>query len=103
MRQIVTPVFAVLSAIGLLAATSLPASAQSGSRSYLVRPENSRLAVLDNEANAAGGATPLVSLDKVDRFDCSRPKHRHPRETKSQEYDATTEDRGTCTDGGNCC
>ena len=34
MRRIVTPVFAVLSAIGLLAATSLPASAQSGSRSY---------------------------------------------------------------------
>ncbi len=34
MGRIVTPVFAALSAIGLLAATSLPASAQSGSRSY---------------------------------------------------------------------
>ncbi len=33
---------------------------------YLVRPENSRLAVLDNETHAAGGATLLVSLDKVD-------------------------------------
>ncbi len=32
MRRIVRPVLAVLSAIGLLAATSLPASAQSGSR-----------------------------------------------------------------------
>ncbi len=44
-----------------------------------------------------------VALDKATRFDCSRPKQRHPRETKGQEYDATTEDRGTCTDGGNCC
>jgi len=34
MRQFVKPVFAALSTIGLLAATSLPASAQSGSRSY---------------------------------------------------------------------
>ena len=33
---------------------------------YLVRPESSRQAVLDNEAHAAGGATQLVSLDKVD-------------------------------------
>ncbi len=44
-----------------------------------------------------------VPLDEATAFDCSRPKHRHPRETKGREYDATTEDRGTCTDGGNCC
>ncbi|MHC4400215.1 MAG: methyltransferase domain-containing protein [Planctomycetota bacterium] len=44
-----------------------------------------------------------VPLEKAERFDCSRPKHRHPRETKGQEYDATTEARGTCTDSGNCC
>ena len=45
-----------------------------------------------------------VSLERAERFDCSRPKHRHPRETKGQEYDATTEARGTGTDsGGNCC
>lgn len=44
-----------------------------------------------------------VPLEKAERFDCSRPKHRHPRETKGQDYDATTEARGTCTDGGNCC
>ncbi len=34
MRQVVKPVLAVLSTLGLLVATSLPASAQSGSRSY---------------------------------------------------------------------
>lgn len=45
-------------------------------------------------------AAPLATAE---RFDCSRPKHRHPRETKGQEYDATTESRGTCTDSGNCC
>ncbi len=44
-----------------------------------------------------------VALDEATRFDCSRPKHRHSRETKGQEYDATSEGRGTCTDGGNCC
>lgn len=44
-----------------------------------------------------------VPLEEAGRFDCSRPKHRHPRETKGQEYDATTETRGTCTDSGNCC
>jgi len=44
-----------------------------------------------------------VPLEKAERFDCSRPKHRHPRETKGQEYDVTTEARSTCTDSGNCC
>jgi arsenite methyltransferase len=44
-----------------------------------------------------------VPLETAARFDCSRPRHRHPRETKGQEYDATTEARGTCTDSGNCC
>jgi SAM-dependent methyltransferase len=44
-----------------------------------------------------------LPLEKAERFDCSRPKHRHPRETKGLEYDATTEARGTCTEGGDCC
>ena len=43
-----------------------------------------------------------VPLEKACRFDGSRPKHRRPRETKGQEYDATSEP-GTCTDGGDCC
>ncbi|NQT39992.1 MAG: methyltransferase, partial [Planctomycetes bacterium] len=44
-----------------------------------------------------------VALNEATRFDCSRPRHRHPRETKGQDFDATTEDGGTCTDGGDCC
>lgn len=44
-----------------------------------------------------------VPLEDAEQFDCSRPTHRHPRETKGQQYDVTTEARGTCTDGGNCC
>ena len=44
-----------------------------------------------------------VPLDQAGPFDCSRPQHRHPRETKGQDYDATVESAGICTDGGNCC
>ena len=45
-----------------------------------------------------------VPLESATRFDRSRPKHRHPRETKGLEYDATTQSHGTCTDsGGSCC
>jgi arsenite methyltransferase len=44
-----------------------------------------------------------VAPGEAPPFDCSRPKLRHPRETKGQEYDVTTEDSGTCTDGGDCC
>jgi ubiquinone/menaquinone biosynthesis C-methylase UbiE len=45
-----------------------------------------------------------VPLESATRFDCSRPKHRHARETKGLEYDATTQSHGTCTDsGGSCC
>lgn len=43
-----------------------------------------------------------VPADEARPFDCSRPRHRHPRETKGQEYDATTE-ASICTDGVNCC
>jgi len=44
-----------------------------------------------------------VPLEEAGRFDCRRPQQRHPRETKGQQYDATTEAGGTCTDSGNCC
>ncbi|MFV1968785.1 MAG: methyltransferase domain-containing protein [Pirellulaceae bacterium] len=45
-----------------------------------------------------------VPLESAERFDCSRLTHRHPRETKGQAYDVTTEAGGTCTDsGGSCC
>ncbi len=37
-------------------------------------------------------------------FDCARPTLRHPRETKGQEYDATSAGASCCgTDGGSCC
>ncbi|MGB9619252.1 MAG: methyltransferase domain-containing protein [Armatimonadota bacterium] len=36
-------------------------------------------------------------------FDCNRPRLRHPRETKGDNYHVTTETSGTCTDGGKCC
>ncbi len=44
-----------------------------------------------------------VPLEDAPPFDCGRSRHRHPRETKGQEYDVTSESGGTCTDGGDCC
>lgn len=45
-----------------------------------------------------------VPLETAERFDCRRAERRHPRETKGQQYDVTSESRGTCTDsGGSCC
>lgn len=45
-----------------------------------------------------------VRPETAERFEGSRPKHRHPRETKGLEYDVTSEAQGTCTEsGGNCC
>lgn len=47
---------------------------------------------------------PLVDipLEKAKPFDCSRTSRRHPRETKGQDYKATTE-ASQCCDGGSCC
>jgi ubiquinone/menaquinone biosynthesis C-methylase UbiE len=42
---------------------------------------------------------PLVAAQP---FDCSRTARRHPKETKGQDYKATTE-ASTCCDGGACC
>jgi arsenite methyltransferase len=36
-------------------------------------------------------------------FDCSRTSLRHPKETKGQNYDVTTESNSKCCDGGSCC
>jgi arsenite methyltransferase len=44
-----------------------------------------------------------VPLAKGKPFDCSRTALRHPKETKGQDYDATTEANGKCCDGGSCC
>jgi ubiquinone/menaquinone biosynthesis C-methylase UbiE len=48
---------------------------------------------------------PIVHVPLADAqpFDCSRTALRHPKETKGQDYDATTEANGKCCDGGSCC
>jgi ubiquinone/menaquinone biosynthesis C-methylase UbiE len=44
-----------------------------------------------------------VPLDQAKPFDCSRTSLRHPKETKGQDYDVTTEANSKCCDGGSCC
>jgi arsenite methyltransferase len=48
---------------------------------------------------------PLVDLplSEAKPFDCSRTSLRHPKETKGQDYNATTEANSQCCDGGTCC
>ncbi len=43
-----------------------------------------------------------VPLEKAGAFDCSRPAHRDPRETKGLEYTATTEPLGVCCPDTKC-
>ncbi len=43
-----------------------------------------------------------IPLADAQPFDCSHTARRHPKETKGQEYKATTE-AGSCCDGGGCC
>jgi arsenite methyltransferase len=43
-----------------------------------------------------------VPLSEAKPFDCSRTSLRHPKETKGQDYDATTEANSKCCDGGSC-
>jgi SAM-dependent methyltransferase len=43
-----------------------------------------------------------VGLDGAPLFDCSRTAPRHPKETKGQHYQATTEAEACCAPG-NCC
>ena len=44
-----------------------------------------------------------VPLSEAKPFDCSRTSLRHPKETKGQDYNATTEVNSKCCDGGSCC
>src|SRR5206468_7073714 len=44
-----------------------------------------------------------VPLAEAKQFDCSRTSLRHPKETKGQNYDMTTEANNKCCDGGSCC
>jgi ubiquinone/menaquinone biosynthesis C-methylase UbiE len=42
-------------------------------------------------------------LEEAKPYDCSRTALRHPKETKGQDYKATTESGSSCCDGGSCC
>jgi ubiquinone/menaquinone biosynthesis C-methylase UbiE len=42
-----------------------------------------------------------IPLDQEKPFDCSHTARRHPKETKGQHYNATTE-ASSCCDGGSC-
>jgi arsenite methyltransferase len=44
-----------------------------------------------------------VPLEQAQPFDCSRTALRHPKESKGQDYNATTEAKNKCCDGGSCC
>jgi arsenite methyltransferase len=48
---------------------------------------------------------PIVDVPLVEAkpFDCSRTAVRHPKETKGQDYDVTTEANNKCCDGGGSC
>ena len=43
-----------------------------------------------------------VPLEAAQPFDCSRTALRHPKETKGQDYQVTTEAEACCAPG-NCC
>ena len=47
---------------------------------------------------------PIIEVPPTEAkpFDCSRTSLRHPKETKGQAYDATTEGNNKCCDGGSC-
>src|SRR5438093_6384915 len=45
---------------------------------------------------------PSVPVEAARLFDCSAPRLRHPRETKGQDYEATTQ-ASRCCDAGGCC
>lgn len=44
-----------------------------------------------------------VPLDEAQPFSCNGSVKRHPRQTKGQDYDATTEASNCCEPGSDCC
>ena len=48
---------------------------------------------------------PITDIPLADAmpFDCSRTSLRHPKETKGQDYDITTDTNSQCCDGGSPC
>ncbi|MBX6313540.1 MAG: methyltransferase, partial [Isosphaeraceae bacterium] len=43
-----------------------------------------------------------IPLEQAPPFDCRRTARRHPRETKGQDYNATTETSADCCGPGGC-
>ena len=43
-----------------------------------------------------------IPAEEAQPFDCAKGARRHPKETKGQDYDATTE-AANCIEGGECC
>jgi len=44
-----------------------------------------------------------IPVESAEPFDCARTTRRHPKETKGQDYHATTQTNSQCCDGGSCC
>lgn len=43
-----------------------------------------------------------IPITEAKPFDCARTSLRHPKETKGQDYNVTTDTNSTCCDGGSC-
>lgn len=72
---------------------------------YAVCDKTYRLYQREPYAGMFDRVDPLVEvpLEEAGPFDCSRTAHRHPKETKGQDYQATTEASSCCAPGSDCC
>lgn len=77
---------------------------QRGER-YAVCDKTYRLYQREPYAGMFDLVDPLVEvpLEQAQPFDCSRTTRRHPKETKGQDYQATTEAVACCAPGSDCC
>lgn len=73
-------------------------------RRYAVCDKTFRLYQQEPYAGHFAPVEPLaeISLEEAQPFDCSRTPLRNPRETKGEDYDATTE-AAACCEPGACC
>lgn len=74
-------------------------------RRYAVCDKTYRLYSREPYAGMFDFVDPLeeIPLESAAPFDCSRTVLRHPRETKGEDYEATTEPVACCEPGDNCC
>ncbi len=72
---------------------------------YAVCDKTYRLYQREPYAGMFDPVDPLVEipLEEAAPFDCSRTSQRHPKETKGQDYQVTTEATACCTPGSDCC